>query len=201
LPFNPEPGRPRSIILIRLRNRPSVDMPSAPQFFNSDPIQMFNDIIKQFQEKANSFEQAIRQPLDQNAKDLPKIPEFGRISELIKSIPIVPLPGSIRADSSSESSEELNGKRPLIDEFRHVIKHPREHQQYLRERMQPVKNRLHQFFTDVRTEWNDLVRKQPKIPIWLFLGILLSSSAILWCKFKSVFFLVIKLQIIYFLVI
>jgi hypothetical protein len=187
LPFPGFSGseRPRSIILIRLRQRPSVQMPSVQQFFNSDPVQMFNDIIRRFQEKSNEFEQSVRKTFEQNSKDLPKPSEFGTISELVKSIPIISLPNNVRADSSSESSEENHDKRPLIDEFRHVIKHPREHQQYVRERMQPIKNRVQQFFSDVRTEWNDLVRKQPKIPVWIFLGIILSSSAILWYMVMS----------------
>jgi hypothetical protein len=162
-------------------------MPSVQNALTNDPMQFFNNIIKQFQEKANQFDETLRKSFEQNSKDLPK-PEFGSISELVKNLPLIRLPGNVRADSSSESSEssseENKEKRPLLDEFKHIIQHPRDHQQYLRERVQPIKSRVQQFFTDVRSEWNDLVRKQPKIPIWIFLGILLSSSAILWCKFK-----------------
>jgi len=194
-PLNPEPERHHSIILIRLRQRPSIDMPSiqmpsVQQFFNNDPIQFFNSIVKQFQEKANNFEQSIRKSFEQNANELPK-PDFGSISDLIKSIPINPLPGNVKDDSSSsssessESSEEKHNKRPLINEFQHIIKYPGQHEQYLRERLQPVNNRVQQFFTDVRSGWNDLVRKQPKIPIWIFIAILLSSSAILWYMVMS----------------
>ncbi|UJR35535.1 hypothetical protein I4U23_028289 [Adineta vaga] len=183
IPFGSEGGRPRSIILIRLRNRPSLEMPSVPRLFNGDPIQMFNDMIRQFQEKTNVIEESIRKSFEQNAKDFPQPSEFGAISKLVKTIPI--MPGNIRADSSSESSEESNSKRPLLNEFRHVIQHPREHQQYVRERMRPVSNRLQQFIGNVRDEWNNLVRKQPRIPIWIFLGILLSSSAILWYMVMS----------------
>jgi len=175
---DPGLGRPRSIILIRLRQRPPADMPSFESLFGNDPAQFFNNIIKQFQEKANDFDQSIRKAFEQDSKEFPKPPEIGQISDLIKSIPLIRIPGNVRADSSSESSEETNGKRPIIDEFKHIIKHPRE-------RMEPINNRVHQFFTDVRTEWNDLVRKQPKIPIWIFLGILLSSSAILWYMVMS----------------
>lgn len=152
-------------------------MPSVQRIMTNDPVQFFNNIIKQFQEKANDFEENIRKSFDQNSKEFPKPPEFGSISELVKNIPLIRLPGNIREDSSSESSEETNGKRPLVDDIKHAISHP-----HFRERVQPIHNRVKQFFTDVRTEWNDLVRKQPKIPIWIFLGILLSSSAILWCK-------------------
>jgi len=192
-PSNAEPERHRSIILIRLRQRPSFDMPSIqmPSVQNAltnDPMQFFNNIIKQFQEKANQFDETLRKSFEQNSKDLPK-PEFGSISELVKNLPLIRLPGNVRADSSSESSEssseENKEKRPLLDEFKHIIQHPRDHQQYLRERVQPIKGRVQQFFTDVRNEWNDLVRKQPKIPIWIFLGILLSSSAILWYMVMS----------------
>jgi len=134
----------------------------------------------------NNFDQTIRKTFEEKSKDLPKLPEFGTISQLAKNIPIIRLPNNIRADSSSESSSEENKeKRPLINEFKHVIQHPREHQQYVRERLQPLRNRIQQFVTDVRTEWNDLVRKQPKIPIWIFLCILLSSSAILWYMVMS----------------
>jgi len=191
VPPNPEPERSHSIILIRLRQRPSfnipsIQMPSPESIMNTDPIQLFNNILKQFQEKANNFEETIRKTFEENAKDLPKPSELG-VSGLVKSIPIIRLPGNIRADSSSsESSEETtNDKRPLIDEFKHIIKHPREHQQYVRERIQPVNNRIQQFFSNVRSEWSDLLRKQPKIPIWIFLGILLSSSAILWYMVMS----------------
>jgi hypothetical protein len=192
-PSDPEPERHRSIILIRLRQRPSFDMPSLQMpsvqtALTNDPMQFFNNIIKQFQEKANQFDETLRKSFEQNSKDLPK-PDFGAISELVKKLPLIPLPGNVRADSSSESSEssseEQKGKRPLLDEFKHVLQHPRDHQQYLRERAQPIKSRVQQFFTDVRSEWNDLVRKQPKIPIWIFLGILLSSSAILWYMVMS----------------
>jgi hypothetical protein len=183
VPENPEPKRP-SIILIRLRQRPSLDMPSF-QHISDDPIQFFNNIIKQFQEKANTFEQEIRKSFEENSKQLPSPPEPGSIAQLVKSIPIIRLPGNVRADSSSESSEETKDNRPLLDEFKHIIQHPRDRQQYIRARIQPVNNRIQQFFTDVRTEWNDLVRKQPKIPIWIFLGILLSSSAILWYMVMS----------------
>ena len=185
-PANPEFERPRSIILIRLRQRPSADMPPIPNLFNSDASQFFNSIIQRFQEKANEFEQSVRKSFEEQAKDLPQsAPEVGPIEQFAHSIPVIRLPINIRPDSSSESSEQADERRPLLDEFKHILHHPREHHQFMRERMQPVNNRVHQFFTDVRSEWNDLVRKQPKIPVWIFLAILLSSSAILWCKFSD----------------
>lgn len=180
IPMGPEGGRPRSIILIRLRNRPSLDMPPAPGLFNGDPVQMFNDMIRRFQEKTNIIEQSIRKSFEENGKDLPKPPEFGAISKLVQSIPIVRVSSNLRVDSSSESSEEPHEKRPFFNEFRHVIQHPREHQQFVHDGMRPISHRLRQFVDNVRNEWSNLVRRQPKIPIWIFLGILLSSSAILW---------------------
>lgn len=169
-----EPERPRSFIIVRLRQRPAFPMPAF------DPAQMFNDILRQFRERTNEIDQSIRQSFDR-PQDLPKPGDMSPVIHLIKNIPIVPLPNNIRADSSSESSEEQsNNNRPLIDEFKHIIKHPREQQQRFHERMQPLNARIRQFFEDVRTEWNDFVRKQPKVPIWIFICILLSSSAILW---------------------
>lgn len=181
--MEPEPERPRSIILIRLRQRPSFDgqtlqMPSPEQFFNKDPIQFFNDIIRQFKEKAGQFDQSIRQSIDENSKDIPKAADFPDISDLIKTIPIIRLPGNLRADSSSESSEETHDRRPLIDQFKQAIEQSRE-------RAEPVNSRVRQFFTNIRGQWNDLVVRQPKVPVWIFLAILLSSSAILWCKFRQ----------------
>jgi hypothetical protein len=170
--------RPRSIILIRLRQRPSFDMPPPDQLFGKDPVEFFNNIMKQFQERANTIEQSFRQAIGPNGKDLVKVPELGSISELTKNIPLIRLPGNVRADSSSESSEETNEKRPIIGGVKHFFNHPRES-------VQPMRNRVHQFFADIRSEWNDLVRKQPKIPIWIFLGILLASSAILWYMVMS----------------
>lgn len=178
-PVNPEPERPRSIILIRLRQRPSVDMPAIPNIFNSDASQFFNNIIRQFQDKANEFEQSVRQSFEQKVKGLPQSPsEFGPAAKFIQSIPIIRLRTNMHPDSSSESSEQIDDKRPLLDNFKHMLHHPRE-------RLEPANNRVHQFFTDVRSEWNDLVRKQPKIPVWIFLAILLSSSAILWYMVMS----------------
>ena len=148
-------------------------------------MQMFNDMIRRFQVNTQAIEQSIRQSFEQGSQDLSKPLNLGAISDLVKGIPLVRIPSNVRADSSSESSEESTNKRPLINEFKHVIQHPREHQQYVREHMRPVGNRLQQLVTDIRTEWNDLVRKQPKIPIWIFISILLTSSAILWCKYTS----------------
>lgn len=174
-PFNPEGGRPRSIILIRLRARPTLDMPAPPRLFNGDPVQMFNDMIRRFQENTQAIEQSIRQSLEQNGKELPKPADFGAISSLVKNIPIVRVPGNVRADSSSESSEESNVQRPFFNGINHRFPHAREHER-------PAGNRLQQFVGKLRSDWGNLLRKQPKIPIWIFIGILLSSSLILWCK-------------------
>ncbi|CAM4891744.1 unnamed protein product [Rotaria socialis] len=187
-PVNVQPERPRSIILIRLRQHPSVEGPMMPMgnmhhFFNGDPIQMFNDIIKQFQARANNMEQSIRQSFDENSNELSKLPGFESVQELSRDMPIVRIP--IKSDSDSDSSsEEHHEKRPMMNEHHHNFKHLHDfHHQ--REHMQPIHNRFRQFVTDVRTEWNDLVRKQPKIPIWIFLAIFLSSSVILWYMVMS----------------
>lgn len=173
-----EPERPRSIILIRLRQRPSGDFPQMPHMFNGDPIQMFSEMIKRFQERANAIEQSIRTSFEENSKDFPKLPGFEPIQESANGIPIIHIPLRINADSSS--SEDSRERHPMMKEFLHKFDHHREH-------MQPAQNRFRQFITDVRTEWNDLIRKQPKIPIWIFLAIFISSSAILWCKFMILF--------------
>jgi hypothetical protein len=179
--------RPHSIILVRLRQRPFIQMPGLDRLFSNDPVQMFNDMLRQFREKANELDQSFREPFER-PQELPKPGDFGPVFHLIKSIPIGPLLSNVRPDSSSESSEEKPGqheKLPLVDEIKHAIKFPREHQQRLRERVQPLHARVQQFFADVRNEWNDLVRRQPKIPIWIFLCILLTSSAILWYMVMS----------------
>jgi hypothetical protein len=146
-----EGERPRSIILIRLRQRPLVELPSFNRVFNNDPIQMFNHMIKQLKENRNENEQS------------------KTIFHLVKNIPIIKLPTNIRIDSSNEENSRLHRQGHI----------------------QSLNNRFKQFLNDVRTEWNDLIRKQPKIPIWILLSIFLSSSIILWymiislCRQKS----------------
>jgi hypothetical protein len=54
---------------------PSLQMPSVQNALTNDPMQFFNNIIKQFQEKANQFDETLRKSFEQNSKDLPK-PEF-----------------------------------------------------------------------------------------------------------------------------
>jgi len=145
-------------------------------------------MLRQFREKANEIDQSIREQFERPTQDLPKPGEFGTVFHLIKSIPIGSLPNNLRPDSSSESSEEKFGqheKRPLVDDIKHAFKITREHQQRAREHGQPMNARVQQFFTDVRNQWNDLVRRQPKIPIWIFLCILISSSVILWYMVMS----------------
>jgi len=128
--------RPRSIILIRLRQRPMLELPSFNRIFNNDPVQMFNDMIKQLKEDTNEMQQSN---------------ELKTIIHLTKNIPVLKLSNEERKDNNIESEN----------------------------------NRLQQLITDIRTEWNDLIRKQPKIPIWILFGILLSSSIILWYMIVS----------------
>jgi len=182
-----EDEQPKSIILIRLRERPLLQIPSFDRMFNSDPIQMFNDMLRQIKEKAADFDKTI------DGQQQLGSPDFSPIFHLAQSIPILPIqqqsedkPADKPSDSSSsESSSEEEDKvkqerHPFFVEAKHIIQHPREHQQLIKERLQPLNARLQQFFDDVKTEWNDLVRKQPKIPIWIFICVLLTSSAILW---------------------
>jgi len=121
------------------------------------------------------MEQSIRKSFDENSKEFPKLPGFDTMQEFPKDLPIFRIP--INADSDS-SSEERHEKHPMMNAHHHDFKHHGGH-------MEPMHNRFRQFVTDVRTEWNDLVRKQPKIPIWIFLAIFLSSSAILWYMVMS----------------
>jgi hypothetical protein len=196
-PAAPETERPHSIILIRLRQRPlmpmqsmpmqsmpmqSMSMPSMHQFFNSDPIQMFNEMIKQFQERTKTFEESIRQSFDENGKELPKLSGFIKLSELPKSIPLIRIP----IKNPDASSEEQDDKKPPMEGFRHGFHHGHGHHFQLQgQTMEPKQNHLRQFVSDVRSEWNDLIRKQPKIPIWIFLAIFLTSSVILWYMVMS----------------
>jgi len=38
---------------------------------------------------------------------------------------------------------------------------------------------------NIRSQWNNLIHKQSKIPIWILLGIFILSSAILWYMIVS----------------
>lgn len=178
----PEPERPRSILIIRLRQRPQLEMPPMDNIFPNDPIQMFNDIVRQFQERAKVFEDSIRNSIDEQSKDMPKLPVMEPIPDMIQSIPLIRISSNIRADSSSESSEESTNGHSMMNEMRHVMHHSREHQQYMRERLEPVNERVQTTWSNIRNQWTEFVRNQPKMPVWMFIGLLLSSSAILWCK-------------------
>lgn len=138
--------RPRSIILIRLRQRPLLQLPS----FDKDPAEFFRDMIKQMSSGASG--------------------ELKTVIHLTKNIPLIKLPdGPIRADSSSESSEEMGGH------MKHFVIFRQGHQQ-------PVNGRLQQITDSLKREWKDLIHRQPNVPIWLLLLFFLSLSALLWCK-------------------
>lgn len=181
----PEPERPRSILIIRLRQRPQLEMPPMDNVFPNDPIQMFNDFVRQFQERAKVFEDSIRNSIDEQSKDMPKLPVMEPIPDMIQSIPLIRISSNIRADSSSESSEESSNGHSMMNEMRHVMHHPREHQQYMRERLAPVNQRVETTWSNIRNQWTEFVRNQPKMPVWMFIGLLLSSSAILWYMLVS----------------
>lgn len=150
-----------------------MQLPSMNQFFGNDPIQMFNDMIRQFHERAKNFEQSIRTSIGENG-EVQKLPGFDTLPEFPKSIPIIRIP----LNGFDVSNDEQNDAQRMMNDFQH---HFGQFRHGNVEQKEPENNRFQQFFTDVRTEWNDLIRKQPKIPIWIFLAIFLSSSAILWC--------------------
>lgn len=131
--------------MIRLRQRPVLEFPS----FNKDPSEFFRDMIQQMNTGASG-----------------EMKTFIRLSNAA---------GGIRADSSSESSEEQKTN------VKHFVVFRQEHHQ-------PALNgRFQQVVEGVRREWNDLIHRQPSTPIWLLLLLLLSLSATLWCKFFTDF--------------
>ncbi|CAF1268288.1 unnamed protein product, partial [Didymodactylos carnosus] len=170
---------PKSIILVRLRQRPLIQLPSFERVFNSDPFQMFDDMLKQMKEKASVFEKTF-----QSSPESIEQPNFGPVLHFAQNIlsDTKTFDQNEEDSSSSESSEEKDGnikdRHSMINRIN--VQHPREHHQWIQQHVQPINSRLQQFFTNVKTEWNDLIRKQPKIPIWIFICILLTSSAILW---------------------
>ena len=133
-------------------------MPSFDRMFGSDPVEMFNNMIKQFKEKTDAVEQV-------------KPAELQSIMELVKSIPIMKIPNNFRADSSSESSEESKNKIHRVLGRHH-------------ERSQSFNGRFQQLVDNAHAEWKDFVGKQPSMPIWILLGLFLTLSAILWCKYQ-----------------
>lgn len=179
----PEIIRPHSIILIRLRQRPSIQFPSMQNFFGNDPVQMFNSMIQQFQDHAKTFEEAIRSQLANNAGENQQLSNLPILSELPKVMPM----HHMQMQPFDTPAGEQSDHHRMMHAFHHHFGHP--HGGPFRdanvENVQPENSRVRQFFTDVHTEWNDLVRKQPKIPIWIFLGIFLSSSVILWYMIMS----------------
>ena len=132
-------------------------MPSFDRMFGSDPAEMFNNMIKQFKEKTDNIEQV-------------QSSELQSIMELVKSIPVMKLTNNLRADSSSESSEE--SKKNKI--HRVLGRH--------HERSQSLNGHFQQLIDNAHAEWRDFVSKQPSMPIWILLGLFLTLSVILWCK-------------------
>ena len=155
------------------------------RFSNVDPIQMFNDMIRRFQMGANNLEQSIDKPAEEQLNGLAQLPSFAGPLEFPRGLPMIRIHGGMRADSSSESSEsseETGFKRPIINAFQQGMQHLPEQRRYFHERTSSICERLHRFADLVRSRWNNLVTNQPGIPIWIFICILLSSSAIIWCK-------------------
>jgi len=139
-----ENERPRSIILIRLRQRP---------LFNTNPVQIFNNMIKQFKENPNVIEQS---------SDVSKYNELKNILQVAKNLPLIKIPNtnSLNEDNTNE------------------VKHFIIHQEI---ELSP----LQQFIENIRNKWNRLVCNHPKLPLWIFLSILISTSAILLHKIIS----------------
>lgn len=157
------PERPRSIILIRLRQRPSLQFPTLNDFFNKNPADLFNDLIKQWKTET----EALGQP-----NDLAKSNEWKTVVHFVKAIPLLDSASGVRADSSSESSEET------LNSVKHVFVHHAQGSSSLRERFQ-------QWTQDIHQRWNHLVAKQPSMPIWILLGFFICLSAFFWYMIVS----------------
>lgn len=117
---------------------------------------MFQDLIKQFNADTAQLAQS-------NGGD--RASQLKTILELARRIPTMRLTNDLRLDSSSEEG----GKNTIL---------------YHRETRQSWGSRLQQWFSGVRRQWNDLVSKQPNMPIWVVLGLFLSLSAMFWCKYS-----------------
>jgi len=126
------------IILIRLRQRPSS---------NNDPIQTFNDSIKQLKENTKVNEQSN---------------EFKTVVQLAKKIPIIKSSNRISTDESVKDANRLTGV--------YVYQN----------KLDSLNDRLQQLVSHICSKWHHLIRKQPKIPIWILLGIFILSSVMLW---------------------
>lgn len=46
-----------------------------------------------------------------------------------------------------------------------------------------IESSTQQFINNICDKWNNLVRQQSKLPMWILVTICLSSSVLLWCKF------------------
>lgn len=156
--------RPRSIILIRLRQRPTFELPSLDNIFDKHPADMFNQIIQQWKADAEN--------LFQN-NDLGKSPELKSVVHLFKAIPLIQSGQNARLDSSSESSEEKLTKIIKDSIF------PQEPEK------ESIKGRVQQWAQDVRGKWNHLVKKQAPMPIWILLAFFLCLSAFFWYMIVS----------------
>ena len=88
--------------------------------------------------------------------------ELKTILQLAKNLPLMKLPdGTIHVEDSSNEEQKNIPKHILL--FHH-------------EHRQTLSNRLQQ-------EWKNL---QSNIPVWFLLLIVLSLSALLWCKFNNI---------------
>ena len=148
-------ARPQSIILIRLRQRPSFPFSPWNNPFKKNPAEMFQDLIKEFNTDIGKLAQFT---------DTDRASQLKTILELAQRIPTMRLTDDLHLDSSSD------------DGVRHTI--------FFREEThRSLGSRFQQWVSGVRRQWNDLISKQPNIPIWIVLGLFLSLSAAFWCKF------------------
>jgi hypothetical protein len=145
-----ENKRPQSIILIRLRQRPTFQLPSWNNLFQKNPTDMFQQLVKQFNVDTEKLAQST---------DVDRASQLKTILELARRLPTMRL-----TDDSSEEGD----KRTLI---------------YRQESRPSFGDRLRQWFSNVRSQWNNLVSKQPNMPIWIVLALFLSLSAMFWCKY------------------
>jgi len=76
-------------------------------------------------------------------------------------------------------------EKPIEDEHRPSMILIHIHQRPFQDEPESFNDRLQRLIHDVRSEWHDLVRKQPNIPIWILVVFLLLSSAILWYMIVS----------------
>lgn len=151
-------------------------------FFGTDPAEMFNNIIQRFQERAKAFEESIRNTIDEQSKDMPKLEPFAELPRLVQSIPLIRISSNVRADSSSESSEESNTDRSSMGDIRNSVEHSDERSSAIGDFVETQRSKLGEAVSNFRRQLRNFWRREPTTQVWIFIGLLLLSSATLWCK-------------------